>query len=334
MNQLYSAVSFGTTVPEELLAAVDRVLAAAGARCRSEYRQERPQYAVRTVDFEYDGDPRVLRHALARVADRAESPQRDAVREPGVQGPGTAEPGVPADDVPAGAFTAVVPEALRTAPRKLLVMDVDSTLIQQEVIELLAAHAGVEAEVAAVTEAAMRGELDFTASLHARVATLAGLPASVIDDVRAAVRLSPGAEFLIRSFAAAGHRVGVVSGGFSQILDPLAEELALDYAQANLLEVAAGRLTGKVLGAVTDRAAKAQALRRWANDAGINLRHTLAIGDGANDLDMLDAAALGIAFNAKPAVREAADAQINLPTLAVAADLAGVELVSSAELVD
>ncbi|WP_372699308.1 phosphoserine phosphatase SerB [Arthrobacter sp. JSM 101049] len=219
---------------------------------------------------------------------------------------------------------ALVPAALIEAPRKLLVMDVDSTLIQQEVIELLAAHAGREAEVAAVTEAAMRGELDFAASLHARVATLGGLDAAVIDQVRAAVVLSEGARELVEAFHAAGHLVGVVSGGFRQILDPLAADLGLDFAQANDLGLADGVLTGTVHGDVVDAATKEACLRRWAADAGIPLEHTIAAGDGANDLLMVAAAGLGVAYRAKPALRAAADAVIDLPRLDVLRHLAGV----------
>lgn len=303
MSELFSAVSYGEALPSEFLGAVDLALGSAGARLLTESLADRGDYVVRTLEIEYDGGAAVLRRALA-----------DAVVPAGANGTSAVN-----------TYTAVVPRSLREAKRKLLIMDVDSTLIQQEVIELLAAHAGVEEEVAAVTEAAMRGELDFAASLHARVATLEGLPATVVDDVRAAVRLSPGARSLIESFAAGGHIVAVVSGGFSQILDPLAEELGLDFAQANLLEVDGGRLTGKVLGAVTDRAAKAEALRRWAGQSGIPLEHTIAIGDGANDLDMLDASGFGIAYNAKPALRKAADAEINIPKLDVAAAIAGVD---------
>lgn len=277
MNHQFAAVSYGTTLPAEYLGSVDMVLASAGARLVGEHAVDRGDYVVRTVDVEYDGGTAALRKGLA----------------------GDIVPGTEAGSSPANPYTAVVPQSLREAPRKLLIMDVDSTLIQQEVIELLAAHAGVEREVAAVTEAAMRGELDFAESLHARVATLEGLPAAVVDDVRAAVRFSPGARTLVKSFAAAGHTVGVVSGGFSQILQPLAGELGLDYAQANQLEIADGKLTGKVLGTVTDRAAKAEALRRWAEHSGVPLEHTIAIGDGANDLDMLAASGFGIAYNAK-----------------------------------
>jgi phosphoserine phosphatase len=223
-----------------------------------------------------------------------------------------------------GFGAALVPQALRSAERKLLIMDVDSTLIQQEVIELLAEHAGKREEVAAVTEAAMRGELDFAQSLHARVATLAGLPAEVIEKVRAAVVLSLGAEDLVRAFHAAGHIVCVVSGGFTQILAPLAEQLGLDHARANDLEVVDGALTGRVLGEVVDRAVKERMLRAWAGEHGIPLEHCIAVGDGANDLDMLGAAGLGVAFNAKPKVRAAADAAVDLPYLDVVRHLASV----------
>ncbi|MEC5180667.1 phosphoserine phosphatase SerB [Arthrobacter sp. CG_A4] len=223
-----------------------------------------------------------------------------------------------------GVDTAIVPAALRNAPRRFLLMDVDSTLIQQEVIELLAAYAGKRAEVTAVTEAAMRGELDFAQSLHARVAVLAGLPADVVVSVRAEVTLSPGAAELVAAFRSAGHAVAVVSGGFNQVLGPIAEGLGLDYWIANELEIVDGALTGRVLGDVIDRAAKARYLREWAAKEGIPMEHTIAVGDGANDLDMLGAAGIGIAFNAKPAVRAAADAVVNLPYLDAVRHIAGV----------
>lgn len=223
-----------------------------------------------------------------------------------------------------GVDTAIVPAPLRNAQRKFLIMDVDSTLIQQEVIELLAAHAGKREEVTAVTEAAMRGELDFAQSLHARVAVLAGLPAGVVDSVRAEVKLSDGAAELVAAFKAAGHVVAVVSGGFNQILQPIAARLGLDYWIANELEIVDGALTGKVLGDVIDRAAKEKYLREWAAAEGIPLEHTIAVGDGANDLDMLGAAGIGVAFNAKPAVRAAADAVISMPYLDAVRHIAGV----------
>ncbi len=207
---------------------------------------------------------------------------------------------------------------------KLLIMDVDSTLIRQEVIELLAAHAGREAEVAAVTEAAMRGELDFAQSLHHRVRTLAGLPRAVIDDVVGRIELSDGAEDLVGAYLDAGHRVGVVSGGFSQVLTPLAERLQLSFVKANDLEIVGGVLTGRVLGAVVDRHEKERVLRAEADRSGVPLASTIAVGDGANDLDMLAAAGLGVAFNAKPAVRAAADAALDLPDLDVVRHFAGL----------
>lgn len=223
-----------------------------------------------------------------------------------------------------GMDTALVPAELRSAARKLLIMDVDSTLIQQEVIELLAAHAGKREEVAAVTEAAMRGELDFAQSLHARVAVLAGLPSDVVTSVREEVLLSAGAAELVAAFKTAGHVVAVVSGGFNQILAPIAAELDLDYWQANELEIVDGKLTGKVLGAVVDRAAKEKYLREWAAAEDIAMEHTVAVGDGANDLDMLGAAGIGVAFNAKPAVRAVADSAINMPYLDAVRHIAGV----------
>jgi len=191
-------------------------------------------------------------------------------------------------------------------------------------LELLAAYAGKREEVTAVTEAAMRGELDFAQSLHARVAVLAGLPADVVESVRAEVRLTEGAAELVAAFQAAGHAVAVVSGGFNQILRPIAEDLGLHYWIANELEIVDGALTGKVLGDVIDRAAKEKYLREWAAAEGIPMEHTIAVGDGANDLDMLGAAGIGIAFNAKPAVRAAADAAVNLPYLDAVRYIAGV----------
>ena len=219
---------------------------------------------------------------------------------------------------------AVVPSELVRAPKILLVLDVDSTLIKQEVIELLAAYAGCEAEVTEVTEAAMRGEIDFAQSLHARVKTLAGLDVAVIEQVRSMIELSDGARELIATFKAAGHHVAVVSGGFAQILDPLAAELGLDFACANELGIENGKLTGTVIGQVVDRAYKETKLRDWAGELGIDVGHTIAVGDGANDLDMVTAAGLGVAFNAKPALRDAADARIDLPRLDVIVNLVGI----------
>jgi phosphoserine phosphatase len=189
----------------------------------------------------------------------------------------------------------------------LVVFDVDSTLIEDEVIELLADVAGKRAEVAEVTERAMRGELDFAESLRERVAVLAGLPESVFADVFARITPTTGVQELIDAVHAAGGLVGAVSGGFTQVLTPLAAKLGLDFARANDLEVESGKLTGKVAGRIVDRAVKAESLREWAAASGIDLAQTVAVGDGANDLDMLAAAGLGVAFNAKPIVREKAD---------------------------
>lgn len=199
--------------------------------------------------------------------------------------------------------------------KRLVVFDVDSTLVQGEVIEMLAAHAGKEAEVRAVTERAMRGELDFAQSLHERVATLAGLPASVLDEVASSIVLTPGARTTIRTLKRLGIRCAVVSGGFTQVISGLVEELGLDFARANTLEIVDGELTGRVLGEVVGREAKAAYLREFAEELGISLSQTVAVGDGANDIDMLTAAGLGIAFCAKPALREVADASLSKPFL-------------------
>ncbi len=214
-----------------------------------------------------------------------------------------------------GVDVAVQRAGMRGRGTHLIVMDVDSTLIQDEVIELIARRAGCEEEVRAVTESAMRGELDFAESLHARVALLAGVEESVLDDVRREVRLTPGARTLVRTLKRLGYRIALVSGGFSAVVDPLAAELGIDHARSNVLEVVDGRLTGRVVGDVVDRAAKAAALREFAHLEGVPLDRTVAIGDGANDLDMLGVAGLGIAFNAKPVVRAQADAGINVPFL-------------------
>jgi len=199
--------------------------------------------------------------------------------------------------------------------RRLVVMDVDSTLVQGEVIDRLAELAGVATEVTGVTAAAMRGELDFEAALRSRVRLLAGLPVTALDTVYDATELAPGARTLVRTLKRLGYRLAIVSGGFTQLTDRLAEELGIHYSRANELAVADGRLTGEIVGSVVDRAAKATALRDFAEDSKVTLDRTVAIGDGANDLDMLAAAGLGIAFNAKPVVQEAAHTALNVPYL-------------------
>jgi phosphoserine phosphatase len=240
------------------------------------------------------GDPAMLREDLARAA------------------------------VEQGIDVAVQRGGLHRRALRLIVMDVDSTLIQDEVIDLLAARAGCEQEVAKVTAAAMRGELDFTASLRERVSLLAGLEAGVLDDVRAELRLTAGAHTLIRTLGGLGYKSGIVSGGFVQVIGPLAAELGIGYVAANELEIAAGKLTGRLRGPVIDRAGKAEALRRFAADAGVPLSQTVAVGDGANDLDMIAAAGLGVAFNAKPVVRDAADTSLSVPYLDAILYLLGI----------
>ncbi|HIW91118.1 MAG TPA: phosphoserine phosphatase SerB [Candidatus Corynebacterium avicola] len=223
----------------------------------------------------------------------------------------------------------------RRNPR-LICFDVDSTLIQQEVIEMLASHAGREAEVAAVTERAMRGELDFAESLHERVKALAGLDASVIDEVASMVELTPGARTTIRTLKRLGFRTGAVSGGFVQVLEPLARELGLDFYRANTLEIVDGKLTGRVIGQIIDREVKAESLKEFAWRNGIALHQTVAVGDGANDIAMLSVAGLGIAFNAKPALKEVADAAVNHPFMDEVLFMLGIdrEEIDAADLED
>jgi phosphoserine phosphatase len=208
--------------------------------------------------------------------------------------------------------------------KRLVAFDVDSTLVQGEVIEMLAEHAGCAAEVRAVTEAAMRGELDFTQSLRRRVALLAGLPASVLTEVSNTAELTPGARTTVRTLKRLGFRCGAVSGGFTQIVRPIAEGLGLDFCTANELEIRDGKLTGQLVGPVVDRLGKASALRQAAEHFGVPLAQCVAVGDGANDIDMLTTAGLGVAFNAKPALREVAHTAITQPFLDVVLFVLGV----------
>ncbi|WP_104134160.1 MULTISPECIES: phosphoserine phosphatase SerB [unclassified Cryobacterium] len=213
---------------------------------------------------------------------------------------------------------------LATAARFLVVLDADSTLIQDEVIELLADAAGVRERVAEVTDRAMRGELDFAESLRERVLTLAGLPETVFTDVGRRIRPTDGVHELIAGIHTGGGVVGVVSGGFHELLDPLAAELGLDHWRANRLEVQAGYLTGRVIGPIIDAEAKAIALREWAVQEQLALAQTIAVGDGANDLRMMDAAGLAVAFNAKPRVKREADLVIDLCNLSQVLPLLGL----------
>jgi phosphoserine phosphatase len=288
-----AVVVLGSPLRASAVAAVTARIAAHGANIDRIRRLSR--YPITTVEFDVSGaDVDALRRELAL------------------------ESHIHAVDV------AVAAAGLARRGRRLVVMDVDSTLIQDEVIELLAAHAGRAQEVAAVTERAMQGELDFAASLRERVAVLEGLPQGVLAEVRDAVRLSPGARTLVRTLKRLGFTVAVVSGGFIEIVGPIAAELGIDHAHANRLEIRDGRLTGRVVGEIVDRAGKAEALRRFAAEAGLPLSRTVAIGDGANDLDMLEAAGMGVAFNAKPVVREQADTAVNVPYLDAVLFLLGI----------
>jgi phosphoserine phosphatase len=223
-----------------------------------------------------------------------------------------------------GVDVAIQRESLERRAKRLVVMDVDSTLIQDEVIELIAEAAGCGEQVAAITARAMAGELDFEASLHERVALLAGTPVEVVDEVGRNLRLTPGARTFVRTLKRLGYTVAIVSGGFTRIAVRLAEDLGIDHAVANTLEVRDGRLTGLVVGEVVDRAGKAAVLRRIAEAENVPLEQTVAIGDGANDLDMLATAGLGIAFNAKPLVREQADTAVSVPYLDAILFLLGI----------
>jgi phosphoserine phosphatase len=219
---------------------------------------------------------------------------------------------------------AVQPASLLRHGVRLVVMDVDSTLVQGEVIEMLAGRAGCLERVRDVTEAAMRGELDFEASLRERVALLAGLDASALDSVYDELVLAPGARTLVRTLKRLGYHFALVSGGFTQVTDRIAADLGITFSTANKLDIEDGRLTGRLVGPVVDRAGKAEALRRFAAEAGVALGATVAVGDGANDLDMLSAAGLGIAFNAKPVVQRAADTAVNVPYLDTVMYLLGI----------
>lgn len=218
-----------------------------------------------------------------------------------------------ADEV--GLDIAVEPSGLRRRAKRLVVMDVDSTLIRDEAIDVLAARAGVGDQVAGITARAMAGELDFAESLRARVQLLAGLTVADLEAVRDQLELTPGARTFVRTLRRLGYHVGVVSGGFTFVTEYFRQDLDLDFAAANELEIVDGVLTGRVTGEIVDRAGKAAALRRFAEQYGVPASQTVAVGDGANDIDMLEAAGLGVAFNAKAALRRAADTSVNLPYL-------------------
>ncbi len=283
----------GTPLKSRAVAAIAGRIADTGANIDRIERMAR--YPITAIDLHVSGvDPDKLRDILAREA------------------------------AAQGVDIAVQAANLLRRGMRLIVMDVDSTLIQGEVIEMLAAYAGCEAEVAGITERAMRGEIEFAQSLTDRVALLEGLDAGALDKVYDDLVLSPGARTTVRVLKRLGYRFALVSGGFSQLTDRLAAELGIDFSVANELEIVDGKLTGRVVGEIVDRAGKAAALRRFADEAGVPVSATIAIGDGANDLDMLNASGLGIAFNAKPVVQEAAHAAVNVPYMDAVLYLLGI----------
>lgn len=220
---------------------------------------------------------------------------------------------------------AVEPSSRAREAKRLVLLDMDSTLIQQEVIDLLAKHAGKLDQVSQITERAMAGDLDFSQALSARVALLAGLDQSVIELVRKEITLTNGAKELIETLHKQGHKVGVVSGGFLDVIEPILKNLKIDFYRANKLEIMNGKLTGKTEGAIIDRVAKFSSLQEFAKIEGVELSQTVAIGDGANDLDMIEAAGLGIAFNAKPKVAAAAATTISTSDLSTVLLLMGIQ---------
>ncbi|MEI6869512.1 MAG: phosphoserine phosphatase SerB [Actinomycetota bacterium] len=281
---LVHVVALGNPMPPTAIAAIAAAIATQGGNIERIHRTA--SYPITAIEFIVSGTNQLsIRQCLAEVTT---SHQVDI---------------------------AVSPGGLMRHAKKLIVMDVDSTLIQQEVIELLAAKAGVQEQVVAITESAMRGELDFAESLRARVALLKGLPESVIAEVQTEVSLTPGARTLVQTLHKLGHIVALVSGGFTEVIKPIAADLNIAHYRANSLEISDGLLTGKVQGTIVDRAGKAEALREFAAIEGVSLEQTIAIGDGANDLDMISIAGLGIAFNAKPAVKAAADSSVSAPYL-------------------
>lgn len=220
---------------------------------------------------------------------------------------------------------AVEPSSRAREAKRLVLLDMDSTLIQQEVIDLLAKHAGKLDQVSQITESAMAGDLDFSQALSARVALLAGLDQSVIELVRKEITLTNGAKELIETLHKQGHKVGVVSGGFLDVIEPILKDLKIDFYRANKLEIMNGKVTGKTEGAIIDRVAKFSSLQEFAKIEGVELSQTVAIGDGANDLDMIEAAGLGIAFNAKPKVAAAAATTISTSDLSTVLLLMGIQ---------
>ena len=283
----------GNPLTPQAIAAIAGRIAASGANIDQIGRLAHGP--VTCIEFDVSGaGPQALRTALAR------------------------------ESVGLGVDIAVQRGGLHRRAMRLVVMDVDSTLLRDEAIDVLAEKAGCAAEVSALTAAAMRGEIDYAGALRERVALLAGLDAAVVDGLREHLRLAPGARTLVRTLKRLGYRCAVVSGGFTQVTDWLSAELGLDYAAANTLEIADGKLTGRITGELIDRPGKERMLRQFAAQAGVPLSQTVAVGDGANDLDMIAAAGLGVAFNAKPAVRSAADTSLSVPHLDAILYLLGI----------
>jgi phosphoserine phosphatase len=281
---LMHVVALGNPLAPSAIASIAAEIAEHGGNIERIHRTA--SYPITAIEFVIsEVDQQCIREGLAQIANRE------------------------------GVDIAVSPGGLMRWAKKLVVMDVDSTLIQQEVIDLLGTHAGVENQIREITERAMRGEIDFEASLRARVALLEGLDESVLSQVRSQIVLTPGARTLVSTLQKLGHSVAVVSGGFTAVIEPLIKELNISHYRANSLEIIDGKLTGKLTGKIIDRAAKAEALRDFAKAEGVEIEQTIAIGDGANDLDMIAAAGLGIAFNAKPAVKAAADSTVSAPYL-------------------
>jgi phosphoserine phosphatase len=283
----------GAPLRPSAVAAIAGRIADTGANIDRIVRMAR--YPVTAIDLDVSGaDPDSMRRTLAIEAARQEV------------------------DV------AVQPAGIHRHAQRLVVMDVDSTVIEGEVIEMLAEHAGCHERVAEVTAAAMQGDLEFADSLRERVALLEGVEASALDAVYESLTYTPGVRTMVRTLRRLGYRFALVSGGFTQVINRIADDLGVHYLAANTLEVVDGTLTGRLVGDIVDRAGKATALRRFADDAGIPVANTIAVGDGANDLDMLAAAGLGVAFNAKPTVRDAADTAVNVPYMDAIIYLLGI----------
>ena len=281
------------TIDAEQIAGVFNTIAECGGDCErivrlADYPVQSYELLVRGTDHEH------LRHALGQVA------------------------------VDLRLDIAVQRAGLHRRAKRLIVMDADSTLLKGEVIDRLAARLGLEEKVAAITESAMAGELDFAEALRERVGLLEGLSVDEVVKVSQELELMPGARTLLRTLHRLGYQTAVVSGGFVEILEPLLGELGITMLAANRLEAVEGRLTGRLEGPIVDRQAKAASLKTFAEQVGVPLNQTVAVGDGANDIDMLSAAGLGIAFNARPIVREAADTALSVPFLDAVLFLLGI----------